>query len=63
MGLSERASKPLVVIPDNASIHTAKSLQLCWDLLEEQGLRFYLLPPCSPELNRIEILWKKMKYE
>lgn len=63
MGLIERVSKPLVVILDNASIHTAKSMQPYWDLLEEKGLRFYFLPPYSPELNRIEILWKKMKYE
>lgn len=34
-----------------------------WALLEENGLRCYCLPPYSPELNRIEILWKKMKYE
>jgi hypothetical protein len=24
---------------------------------------FYFLPPYSPDLNRIEILWYKMKYE
>jgi len=48
---------------NNASIHTAKSLQPYWDLLEGKGLRFCFLPPCSPELNRIEILWKKMMYE
>jgi transposase len=23
----------------------------------------YYLPPYSPELNRIEILWRKIKYE
>ena len=63
MGQRERVSKPLVVILDNASIHTAKAMQPYWDLLEEKGLRFYFLPPYSPELNRIEILWKKMKYE
>lgn len=28
----------------------------------EQGLRFHNLPPHSPELNRIEILWKYAKY-
>ncbi|MGY6276386.1 transposase [Methylomonas sp. MgM2] len=27
------------------------------------GMRFYFLPPYSPELNRIELLWHKMKYE
>ena len=26
-------------------------------------MQFYFLPAYSPELNRIEILWKKMKYE
>ncbi len=61
--LAERVSKPMVVILDNASIHTAKAWQPYGDLLEEKGLRFYFLPPYSPELNRIEVLWKKMKYE
>ena len=51
------------VILDNASIHTAKALEPYWQLLKEKGMRFYFLPPYSPELNRIEILWKKMKYE
>lgn len=63
MALIERVNKPLVVILDNASIHTAKALGPYWAMLEEKGLRFYFLPPYSPELNRIEILWKKMKYE
>ena len=34
MGLIERVQKPLVVILDNASIHTAKSMQPYWELLE-----------------------------
>jgi len=63
MSLIERIKKPMVVILDNASIHTAKKLQPYWDLLKEKGMRFYFLPAYSPELNRIEILWKKMKYE
>ena len=32
-------------------------------VLERQGLKLYFLPPYSPELNRIEKLWHKMKYE
>lgn len=63
MAMIERVGKPLVVILDNASIHTAKKLKPYWDLLEEKGMRFYFLPPYSPELNRIELLWHKMKYE
>lgn len=26
-------------------------------------MRFYFLPPYSPELNRIVLLWRKIKYE
>ncbi|WP_051906350.1 IS630 family transposase [Methylomarinum vadi] len=63
MALIERIKKPVVVILDNASIHTAKKLKPYWELLEEKGMRFYFLPPYSPELNRIEILWRKMKYQ
>jgi len=33
------------------------------EMLAEKGLRLYFLPPYSPELNRIEILWRKIKYE
>jgi transposase len=63
MAMLQQVSKPMVVILDNASIHTAKKLKPYWDLLEEKGMRFYFLPPYSPELNRIELLWRKMKYE
>ena len=31
-------------------------------LLAQRGLKLYFLPPYSPELNRIEKLWHKMKY-
>ena len=63
MALIEWVKKPMVVILDHASIHTAKALEPYWELLKEKGMQFYFLPAYSPELNRIEILWKKMKYE
>jgi len=61
--LVEHVGKPLTVILDNASVHTAKALQPYLKLLRNQGLKLYFLPPYSPELNRIEKLWHKMKYE
>ena len=61
--LLQQVNKPLVVILDNASIHTAKLIEPVLALLQQQGLRLYFLPPYSPELNRIEKLWHKMKYE
>jgi len=63
MAMVDRIEKPLVVILDNASIHTAKKLEPYWELLKEKDMQFYFLPPYSPELNRIELLWYKMKYE
>ena len=61
--LSKHVGKPLVVIVDNASVHRAKAIKPLLKLLERQGLKPYFLPPYSPELNRIEKLWHKMKYE
>jgi len=54
--------KPITVILDNASIHKAKDIQPLVKLLETKGLALYFLPAYSPELNRIERLWHKMKH-
>jgi transposase len=61
--LTEQVGKPLTVILDNASVHTAKAIQPLLKVLAHKGLKLYFLPPYSPELNRIELLWHKMKYE
>jgi transposase len=52
-----------VVIMDNASIHHSKAVKLRMADWEKQGVNFHFIPPYSPELNLIEILWKKIKYE
>jgi transposase len=59
----QSVTKPLTIILDNASIHKAKSIEPVIKMLKTQGLTLYFLPPYSPELNRIELLWHKMKYE
>ena len=61
--LVEQVGKPLTVILDNASVHTAKTIRPMLEQLKQKGLTLYFLPPYSPELNRIEILWRKVKYE
>ena len=60
--LQEHVGKPMTVILDNASIHKAKAERKIIEHLESNGMKFYFLPPYSPELNRIERLWHKMKY-
>jgi len=51
-----------IVILDNAPIHTSNLFQNKIEEWEEQGLILYFLPTYSPQLNRIEILWRFMKY-
>ena len=52
-----------VVMIDNASIHTCKKFRdklIDWAL--EKHMIVCYLPTYSPELNLIEILWRKVKY-
>lgn len=53
-----------LVVVDNASIHTCKKFREKRDdwMLEKKLIVCYL-PTYSPELNLIEILWHKVKYE
>lgn len=60
--LAKKVSKPLVIVFDNASIHRAHAIQDALALLQKQGVRFELLSPYSPELNRMEVMWRLMKH-
>ena len=51
-----------IVIFDNAPTHTSNLFQDNIEEWEEKGLILYFLPTYSPQLNRIEILWRFMKY-
>ena len=50
------------VVLDNASIHKSKKFKENIKRWENQGLYLFYLPTYSPELNKIEILWREMKY-
>ncbi len=60
--LSESLTMKTVVVIDNAPVHTSKDSQSHIEVWEKKGLHFYFLPPYSPELNLIEILWKMIKH-
>ena len=47
---------------DNASVHTSEEFEECLPQWKKQGLIIKYLPPYSPELNLIEILWRNIKY-
>jgi transposase len=44
-------------------LNTAKAIKPTMEMLKQKGLTLYFLLPYSSELNRIEILWRKVKYE
>ena len=54
--------KPTVLVMDQAAIHTSDAFTECLPRWEERGVTIFYLPPYSPELNRIEILWRFIKY-
>ncbi len=59
---AEVGTQPHIVVLDNAGIHRSKAVERCRRRWARQGLGLFFLPPYSPELNRIEILWKQAKH-
>lgn len=57
-----RMVKPTVLVLDNASLHTCQLFEAKREEWEQKGLYLFLLPKYSPHLNRIERLWKQIKY-
>ncbi len=58
----EKLTRPTTVVIDNAPIHTSATFQAMIPKWEEQNLFLWFLPAYCPELNLIEILWKRIKY-
>lgn len=60
---SQTCERPTVIVMDQASVHKSAAIE---DKIEEwkaKNLEIFWLPPYSPQLNLIEILWRFMKYE
>ena len=57
-------NKQTIVYVDNAPTHISeKFINHAWLWAEQYNLEIRYLPSYSPELNAIEILWRKIKYE
>jgi transposase len=59
----QQLERPAVVVVDNAPIHTSDDFAEQKLLWQAQDLAVKFIPPYCPELNLIEILWRKIKYE
>lgn len=61
--LADTILKETWIIIDNSPIHTSKIFKKMLPIWQEKKLNFYFLPPYSPELNLIEIVWRFIKYK
>ncbi len=50
--------KRLILIVDNASIHKSRKIK---EYCKIHNIKLVYLPPYSPEYNKIEFLWKRLK--
>ena len=60
---AKKLNKPTVVVLDQASYHRSKLFEQQIERWQNNNLYVFLLPPYSPHLNPIEILWRFMKYK
>ena len=59
---SDALARPTVLVLDNASIHKAHVVEARHAEWAARGLTLLFLPPYSPELNKIELLWHRCKH-
>ncbi len=57
-----QTNKKTVVVLDNSPIHKSKKFMNKIQEWKEKDVLIFFLPPYSPELNLIEILWRRIKY-
>ncbi len=60
---SRLVEKETWVVVDNAPTHTSEEFIEQLKVWKQRGLHVYFLPAYCPELNLIELLWRKIKYE
>jgi len=58
----DQTVKKTVVILDNCPIHKSRKFMAKMEEWKEKDVLIFFLPPYSPELNLIEILWRRIKY-
>lgn len=59
---ASRLKRKTVLVLDNASTHTSALFESRLAGWRAQGLYIQYIPAYCPELNRIECLWKQIKY-
>ena len=61
--IARNLEQKTVIVIDNAPIHRSQEFEEKIQEWENLGLKIYFLPTYCPSLNKIEMLWQKIKYE
>lgn len=61
--IARSLNKETWLVLDNAPIHRSEEFEEKMKEWAKLGLRIYFLPTYCPSLNKIEILWQKIKYD
>jgi len=61
--IAQSIGRQTVVVIDNAPVHRSEEFAEKIQEWEKLGLKVYFLPAYCPSLNKIEMLWKKIKYD
>jgi transposase len=61
--IAARLERETVIVIDNAPMHTSEEFDEKTEEWAKLGLTIYRLPAYCPELNKIEMLWAKIKYD
>lgn len=60
---AKKSAKPKLIVLDNAPAHRGDEIEEELEELAREGVFVWFLPSYAPELNLIELLWKKIKYQ
>ena len=61
--IAQNIEKETVIVLDNAPIHRSEEFEEKIEEWKKLGLKIYFLPTYCPNLNKIEMLWQKIKYD
>ncbi len=61
--LARNIETETVIVMDNAPIHRSEEFEEKIQEWEKLRLKVYFLPTYCPSLNKIEMLWEKIKYD
>ena len=61
--IAKSLTKETWIVLDNAPIHRSEEFEEKIEEWAKLGLKIYFLPAYCPSLNKIEMLWQKIKYD